>query len=174
MTAEELRKRKKTINAVIGWLRQALLMAWENGHVENERSWRCIRYLPNVDRPRIVFANRQECRRLVEACEHDIRNLVLAGIYTGCRISELQLMTVGDYVPERYGINVPLVKTKQPAAGRALFLWRTVAAHILLAASPTLAALLNPANSHSHVSPSVGAVLSRKWTNRMLDRATFG
>jgi integrase len=43
-----------------------------------------------------------------EACEPDIRNLVLAGLYTGCRISELQLMTVGDYAPERYGL---LMKT---------------------------------------------------------------
>ncbi len=113
MSTEELRKRKKTLNALIGWLRQALLMAWENGHVENERAWRCIRYLPNIDRPRIVFANRNECRRLVEACAPDMQDLVLAGLYTGCRISELQLMTVEDYVPERFGLNVPLVKTKR-------------------------------------------------------------
>ena len=114
MSAEELRKRKKTLNALIDWLRQALLMAWENGHVENERAWRCIRYLPNVDRPRIVFANRHECRQLLDACAPDIRDLVLAGMYTGCRISELLLMTVGDYVPDRYGLNVPLVKTRRP------------------------------------------------------------
>jgi integrase len=114
MSAEVLRKRKKTLNALIGTIRQALLMAWENGHVENERAWRCIRYLPNVDRPRIIFANRQECRRLVDACAPDLRSLVLAGLYSGCRISELQLMTVGDYVAERYGLNVPLVKTRRP------------------------------------------------------------
>lgn len=35
-----LRRRKSTVNTLIGILRVALQMAWENGKIDNDRSWR--------------------------------------------------------------------------------------------------------------------------------------
>ncbi|RYE65323.1 MAG: site-specific integrase, partial [Oxalobacteraceae bacterium] len=52
LSDEELRKRKKTVNTLVGILRVAFQIAWENGKTDSERSWRCLRRLPAVDRPR--------------------------------------------------------------------------------------------------------------------------
>ena len=45
LCGEDLRKRKKTVNTLLGILKLALEMAWENGEFEEERIWRTIRRL---------------------------------------------------------------------------------------------------------------------------------
>ena len=66
MSEEELRKRKKTVNTLIGILRVSLQMAWENGKFDSERAWRCMRRLPVIDRPRVLHLSRPECKRLLQ------------------------------------------------------------------------------------------------------------
>lgn len=97
LSQDELRKRKKTLNSLVSILRGAFELAWEHGHIENDRSLRCLRRLPNVDRPRVVFLNRTDCQKLLKACDPDIKQLVLAALYTGCRAKELMFMTVSDF-----------------------------------------------------------------------------
>lgn len=96
LSQEALRKRKKTMNALVSILRGAFLLAWERGDLDSDKPIRCLRRLPNVDRPRIVFLSRQQCQKLLDTCSDDLRILVQAALYTGCRANELCKMRVGD------------------------------------------------------------------------------
>lgn len=111
---EALRKRKKTINGLISVVRPALYMAWENGKYDNERAWRALRYLPTIDRPRLLHLSRPECAKLLNACPNDLRNFVLGALYTGCRATELLRMEAGDVGREGYGVYVKPVKCYRP------------------------------------------------------------
>lgn len=97
LTQEELRKRKKTFNALVSALRGAFEIAYEQGHLVSDRSILSLKRLPNVDRPRVVFLDRSECRQLLVRSHPDLRKLILAALYTGCRASELTSMQVGDF-----------------------------------------------------------------------------
>lgn len=114
LDVEGLRKRKKTLNTLIGLLRMAFRMAWENGRIESDRAWRCLHRVPNVDLPRMQFLTRAECGQLLDHCRPDLRQLVLGALYTGCRATELQRMRVGDVGREGYGVYVAPSKSYRP------------------------------------------------------------
>lgn len=114
MSVDELRRRKVTINVLLSVLRVALQMAWENGKIDSERAWRCIRRLPVVHRPRILHLSRQECRRLLEQCTPDLARFVLGALYTGCRATELLRMTVAHVECDGPGVYVTPVKSYTP------------------------------------------------------------
>ncbi|MEJ0042769.1 MAG: hypothetical protein WDM81_11435 [Rhizomicrobium sp.] len=115
-TADEdaLRKRKGTVNTLIGILRVALRMAWENGKIDNDRSWRVLRRLPNVVCPRILHLNRAECRALLKECRSDLQQLVLAALYTGCRATELLRIQACHVGRDGYGVYITPVKRYRP------------------------------------------------------------
>lgn len=114
MTEDQLRRRKKTVNTLIGLLRMALVMAWENGRIDSDRPWRCLRRLHNVDRPRVLHLSRPECFRLLDHCELDLRNLVLGALYTGCRVTELLRMQATHVGRDGAGVYVTPVKSYRP------------------------------------------------------------
>lgn len=116
---EALRKRKKTLNTVIGILKLALQMAWENGDVKSEKAWRCIRRVPHADTPRQYFLTRKQAKRLMSACRPDLSTLVLAALYTGCRVSELATLKARDVGGHVFGIYVAPMKSYR---GRYVFL----------------------------------------------------
>ncbi|MDX8350276.1 hypothetical protein SLH49_19975 [Cognatiyoonia sp. IB215446] len=97
LSQDQLRRRKKTFNALVSILRGAFDLAWERGHLEDDRPRRCLQRLPNVDRPRVIFLNRQECRTLLANSRPDFSKLIRGALYTGCRASELVAMRVRDY-----------------------------------------------------------------------------
>jgi len=107
---EQLRKRKKTVNTLIGILRVAFQISWESGKVESERAWRCLRRLPAVDRPRSLHLSRAECRDLIAQCRPDLERLVLGALYTGCRSNELLNMRCEDVGRDGYGVYIPRAK----------------------------------------------------------------
>ncbi|WP_421702746.1 tyrosine-type recombinase/integrase [Aliiroseovarius sp.] len=108
---EALRKRKKTLNTVIGILRTAIEMAWENGDVESERSWRRLHRVPHADAPRQFFLTRAQAKRLIASCRPDLALLVQAALYTGCRVSELARMKARDVGGNVYGVYVAPMKS---------------------------------------------------------------
>ena len=124
----ELRTRKKTINTLIGILRTTLQLAWETGKTDNDRLWRALRPFRNVDRPRILHLNRLECRKLLKHSRPDLRLLVMAALYTGCRSGELLSMQVCHVAKDGYGVFVLPHKTTQhrfvflPDEGMSFFL----------------------------------------------------
>lgn len=123
-----LRNRKATLNTLLGILRLAVQVAWENGETDSERAWRCIRRVPNSEPVRTEFLTRDECRRLLEHCRPDLRLLVQAALYTGCRAQELTRLRVADVATHVFGIFVAPSKNYRsryvflPDEGMAFFL----------------------------------------------------
>ncbi len=128
LTPDELRRRKRTFNSLVSILRMAFRHAWDNGHIDHERPWRCLRRIPVNHSPRTVFLNRIECSRLLEACTPALRKLVLAGLYTGCRVGELGNLRVEDVGHQVYGVRINAFKRSParfvflPDEGMAFFL----------------------------------------------------
>ncbi len=125
---EALRKRKQTLNTLVGILRLALRMAWENNEIESDRAWRCLRRVPNIEVPRHYFLNRSECRALMAACRPDLRKLVAGALFSGCRVSELADLHVRDVGNQVFGIYVAPLKSYRgryvilPEEGMSFFL----------------------------------------------------
>ena len=128
LSPDELRRRKARFNSLVSILRMAFRHAWDNARIESERPWRCLRRISVNHSPRTLFLNREECRRLLDACSPALRKLVLAGLYTGCRVGELGSLRVEDVAREIYGIRVPAFKRAParfvflPDEGMAFFL----------------------------------------------------
>ncbi len=108
---ERLRKRKKTLNTVIGLLRMAIEMSWENGDVESELYWRRLRRVPHADTPRQFFLTRAQAKRLIATCRADLALLVQGALYTGCRVSELARLKARDVGGHVFGIYVEPLKS---------------------------------------------------------------
>ncbi|NOD48714.1 MULTISPECIES: site-specific integrase [unclassified Ruegeria] len=125
---EQLRKRKKTLNTVIGILRTAIEMSWENGDVESERLWRRLRRIPHADTPRQFFLTRAQAKRLIASCRPDLALLVQGALYTGCRVSELAQLKARDVGGHVFGIFVAPLKSYRgryvvlPDEGMSFFL----------------------------------------------------
>ncbi len=111
MDDETRRKQRNTANTIITILRQAFLMAWEDGKTDNERAWRVFRRIRNVYRPRIFHLSRPEVRALLAAAGPQLTELLLGALYTGCRIGELLALTAADVGRDGYGIYVRPAKT---------------------------------------------------------------
>jgi len=111
---ETLAKRKRTLNMLIGQLRSALKMAWEDGKISNEHAWRGLRFVPYVKRRRLQYLTLPEAQRLLEACDPDLEQLVRGALYTGCRASELLKMRVKDVARDGFGVYVCPVKSYRP------------------------------------------------------------
>jgi integrase/recombinase XerD len=110
----DLRNRKATLNTLLGILRLAVQLAWENGETDSERAWRCIRRIPNSEPVRTDFLTRDDCRRLLEHCRPDLRLLAQAALYTGCRAQELTRLRVADVATHIFGIFVAPSKNYRP------------------------------------------------------------
>lgn len=110
MDHERLRKRKKTLNTLIGLLRTAIEMSWENGDVESDRSWRRLRRVPHADTPRHFFLTRAQAKRLIASCRPDLALLVQGALYSGCRVSELARLKARDVGGHAFGIYIEPMK----------------------------------------------------------------
>lgn len=128
LSPDELRRRKRTFNSLVTILRMAFRHAWENGRIDSERPWRCLRRIAVNHSPRTIFLDRQECRRLLEACTPALRKLVQAALYTGCRVGELGALRVEDVGYQVYGVRIAAFKRSPsrfvflPDEGMAFFL----------------------------------------------------
>ena len=128
LSVDEIRRRKRTFNSLVSIMRMAFEHAWENGSIDSERPWRCLKRIPVAHSPRTIFLTRPECRRLIAACTPELKNLVLAGLYTGCRVGELGALRVEDVAREGFGIRVGAFKRGParfvflPDEGMAFFL----------------------------------------------------
>lgn len=128
LSVDELRRRKRTFNSLVSIMRMAFQHAWDNGCIQSERPWRCLKRIPVAHSPRTIFLTRPECRRLLAACTPALKALVLAGLYTGCRVGELGSLRVEDIAREGFGIRVGAFKRGParfvflPDEGMAFFL----------------------------------------------------
>lgn len=144
LSAEEARTRKRTFNSLVTILRMAFKYAWENGRLESERSWKCLNRVSVNHSPRRIFLTRAECRTLIDCCAPALQKLVLAGLYTGCRVGELGALLVKDVAKDGFGITIRAFKRSPtrfvflPEEGMAFFLdcceGKSPEDHVLLSA----------------------------------------
>lgn len=106
MDAETRRRRRNTANHVLSILKGALNLAWEQGKIADDRPWRRVPNFKAVRRARIDFLTRDECRDLIVACNPVFRPIVMALLYTGCRISELMDLQAEDVSRVRMAVHI--------------------------------------------------------------------
>jgi integrase len=95
--AEARRKRRLRANRHLVTLRAALNRAWREGLIASCDAWTRVKQFPGVERQRTQFLTREEARRLINTCTHELRTLVQAALLTGARYSELCALDVKDF-----------------------------------------------------------------------------
>ncbi len=111
---EALRRRRSTVNRIVAILRAALTNAFREGLVASDHAWRRVKLFENVAAARVRYLTVEEARRLINACDPDFRNMVLAALQTGARYSELARLHVHDFNPDSRTVSI--LKSK---SGRA-------------------------------------------------------
>ena len=105
------RKRRITANNTFTDLRSALNMAFGDGHIESNAAWRHVKLFTSVHRARVDILTWEQAKRMVEIARPEFRRLILAALYTGCRITEIFKMRVGDLENSRAAIYINPVKS---------------------------------------------------------------
>jgi integrase len=90
------RARRATANRILTLLKAALNLAYREEHATTDDPWRRIKPFANVDAAHIRYLTDDEATRLVNACEPDLRELVIAALLTGCRYQELATLHSAD------------------------------------------------------------------------------
>jgi integrase len=72
-------------------------MAWRDGKIESDASWRRLSPYRKVKRPRTRIVTADEIGRLLDAAKPDLRKLILGGLYTGCRAGELRELRASNF-----------------------------------------------------------------------------
>ena len=103
----EIRRRRRiTANNTYTEFRTALNIAYSEGKIAINNSWRRVRIFRTVYRARPDILTWEQARRLVEIASPELKSLILAGLYTGCRVTELYRLRVGDIERTRAAIYI--------------------------------------------------------------------
>jgi integrase len=96
-TEEEKRQRKSSANRTRTVLFAALNQAFHDGRVDSDAAWRAVKPFREADSAKVRYFSVDEFRRLDNVTEGDFRQLLKAGVLTGCRYGELTRLRVGDF-----------------------------------------------------------------------------
>ena len=96
-TADEKRARRSTANRVRAVLVAALNRAYQDGKLPSDTAWRRVRPFRGTEKSRTRYLSRDECRRLINACDPDMRALVRGALYCGARYGSLCQLNVSDF-----------------------------------------------------------------------------
>src|SRR5262245_6263314 len=114
-TDEEIRQRRASANRVLTMLKAALNHAYDEGHVGSRDAWgRRLAPFEKVDAARVRYLTVAEAGRLLNACASDFRQLVRAGLETGCRYGELIRLEVCDFNPDADTLAIRQSKSGKP------------------------------------------------------------
>jgi integrase len=94
---DEVRRSRDSANRVLSMAKAAFNLAFNSGKVADDRAWRRVKAFRGVGEARKVFLTEDQLQRLVDACGPGLRELVLIGAWTGCRLGELTLARVRDF-----------------------------------------------------------------------------
>jgi integrase len=103
---EYQRRRRVTANKSLTLLKAALNHAWREGKVASDDAWRRVKPFAKVNAPKVRYLTTAEITRLINACDPDMRQLVRAGLLTGCRYGELAAMRCADFNPDNGSVYV--------------------------------------------------------------------
>jgi integrase len=103
---EARRARQASANRIWTTLRAALNRAFETDKVDTDKAWRKVKPFRSVDAARVRYLTVAEAKRLVNAADPEFRPLVIAGLQTGARYSELARLIVGDFNPDSGTVHI--------------------------------------------------------------------
>jgi integrase len=95
-TEEGRRARKASTNRTLTILRAALNLSFRDGKVESDLEWRRVKNFGKVESARARFLTVSEAQRLINVCDPNFRQLIRAGLETGCRYQELARLQCHD------------------------------------------------------------------------------
>ena len=113
-TEDGRRARRASANRVLTILKAALNRAYHDGKVPTDDAWRRVKPFTNADAARLRYLSRDECTRLLNACEPSFRKLVRAALLTGCRYGELARLEARDFDPDAAMLHVRTSKSGRP------------------------------------------------------------
>ncbi|MBI4183702.1 MAG: site-specific integrase [Proteobacteria bacterium] len=116
---EAKRRRRLSANRVWTVLRAALNRAFAAGRIGSDEAWRRVQPFRGVDVPKARYLSEDECRRLVNACPADLRDLVRGALFTGARYGELASLEVADFNPDAATVHI---RTSKGGKARHVFL----------------------------------------------------
>lgn len=90
------RARKVTANRTLAYFRAALNRAHRAGRVVCNPVWMRVEPFKGVEKARVEYFTEAEAKRLINAATLEVRALIQAALYTGCRFSELANLKVRD------------------------------------------------------------------------------
>lgn len=105
------RKAKLRANSVLITLKAALNLAWRDGRIESDTQWRRLLPYRSVRKSRKRFLNQDEIDALLKASPLDLRKLILAALFTGCRSGELLALRPSNFNYESGTLFVHATKT---------------------------------------------------------------
>jgi integrase len=108
---EMTRRRRATANRVLTVLKAALNHAFREGRVPNDEAWRRVRPFREADAVRVRYLSHDEARRLVNAANAGLRQMVQAALLTGCRYGELAALRPEDFDSEAGTIRIRAAKS---------------------------------------------------------------
>jgi integrase len=95
---ETIRKSRDSANRMAGIARAAFNHARaHHQQLTDDHAWRTVKNFAGAGESRKVVLNEDELQRLVDACGPGLRELVLAGAMTGCRLGELTNARARDF-----------------------------------------------------------------------------
>jgi integrase len=109
-----LRRRRLTANRHFAVLRVALNTAWRAGKVPSDSAWRRVRPFKWVVSARVRYLTIAEGIRLINSCDPEFRNLVMAALQTGARYGELTRLSVDDFDPDSETLAILQSKSGKP------------------------------------------------------------
>jgi integrase len=112
--AQTIRKRRASANQCLVPLKAALNRAYDDGLVGSAEEWRKVKPFQGVNAARVRYLKLAECKRLLNTCEPDFRDLVRGALETGARYSELTRLKVEDYNPDVGTVAIYVSKTDEP------------------------------------------------------------
>lgn len=111
---ERQRRRKVTLNRIIGSFKACLNHAANSGKVPSRAAWERLRKFRSVDSARMRWLTVAEAKRLQNASSPELRLLINAALLTGCRLSELLNACAGDFDPHSETLLIAESKSGQP------------------------------------------------------------
>jgi integrase len=113
---EAKRRRRSSANRTLTILKAALNRAWREHpkQVPSNAEWARVEPFENVDAARVRYLTLEEATRLTNASDPVFRNLVQAGLQTGCRYGELARLTCSDFNRDSGTISI-----RQSKSGKA-------------------------------------------------------
>lgn len=122
LTKDEIRARRDTANRILSDLKAALNYAAGQRRTAGATPWREVKPFQKTTSQRVRFMTVDEQRKLVAACDPDLRPLVMGALYTGGRYGELCKVLVRDFDPIHRTLFIQWGKGKGDAVSRSVSL----------------------------------------------------